>query len=207
MTALLDPHSMNHQEWNAESVGRAIHGSVSDLENILRHVEPELRASLSIQPLWKRSLDVEDILQVSYLEAFLRIGSLRDPTPTGFRAWMRRLTENNLRDAIRALERDKRPEARRRLTHGAQGESARTLLLAMAGDHPTAGSVAASHEQIRGMLRAVSQLPASYRQVIEQVDLAERSVADVSQEMNRSPGAVHLLRSRAHDRLRELLGA
>jgi len=36
-----------------------------------------------------RSLDPDDVLQVSYLETFLRIGTLRDRTPSGLRAWMR----------------------------------------------------------------------------------------------------------------------
>jgi DNA-directed RNA polymerase specialized sigma24 family protein len=41
--------------------------------------------------------------------------------------------------------------------------------------------------------------------VVEAVDLAERDVGEVAAELGRSRGAVHLLRSRAHRRLAELM--
>ena len=52
----------------------------------------------------------------------------------------------------------------------------------------------------------LERLPASYRRVVDEVDLAERPVSEVAAELNKSPGAIHMLRSRAHERLRELLG-
>ena len=66
----------------------------------------------------------------------------------------------------------------------------------------TSAGMASEIDRMRARIRA---LPWSYRHVIEQVDLGERDVAEVALEMGRSRGAVHLLRSRAHDRLRELL--
>ena len=58
-----------------ESIARAVHGDSEELEKVLRALEPELRAGISIQPLWSRSLDADDVLQVSFMEAFLRITS------------------------------------------------------------------------------------------------------------------------------------
>jgi RNA polymerase sigma factor (sigma-70 family) len=155
--------------------------------------------------MWRRSFELDDVLQVSYLEAFLRIGALEQRTLDGFRAWLRRIAQRNLSDAIRALERDKRPAARRRLTRGADGESARTLFAKLAGDHASASSHAVEAEVVAQLRAAIRRLPASYRHVIEQIDLAERGVTEVATELGRSLGAVHLLRSRALDRLRELL--
>lgn len=186
-------------------VVRAVDGDRDELEALIREVEPDLRAVLSIQPLWRRSLDPEDVLQVSYLEAFLRIGSLRDPSLAGFRAWMRRLVQNDLRDAIRALERDRRPDARQRLTHGAGGESARTLFARMISDTTLASGPAVLQEDVARLHDAITCLPASYRHVVQRMDLDEVDVDVVAEELDRSRGAVHLLRSRAHDRLRELL--
>ncbi|MFT5477314.1 MAG: RNA polymerase sigma factor (sigma-70 family) [Planctomycetota bacterium] len=196
---------MSDYQISRESLARAVHGDSEELEKVLRALEPELRAGISIQPLWSRSLDADDVLQVSFMEAFLRITSFTGPSPAGFRAWMRRVVKNNLTDAIRSLECEKRPDARRRVTHGAGGESARTLFSAVVGDHPTAGARATAQESVEMLLTAVEQLPTSYKQVIREVDLAERTVADVAEEMGRSRGAVHLLRSRGHARLRELL--
>ena len=42
--------------------------------------------------------------------------------------------------------------------------------------------------------------------MIRLYDLEGRPIAEVAAEMGRSSGAVHMLRARAHDRLRELLG-
>ena len=196
---------MTSKDLTADQIARAAEGEKQDLELLLRQLEPELRAGLTIPARWRRSLDPDDVLQVSFLETFLRIGTLRDRTPSGLRAWMRRLVQNNLTDAIRALERDKRPDSGRRVTVGQNGQSARTLLSMIAADAPTAGLRASLKEQVRDLQAAIRRLPASYRTVVQSLDLEERSVAEVAKELGRSRGAVHLLRSRAHDRLAELL--
>lgn len=188
-----------------EDVRRACAGDDDALARALRAAEPELRAAVSLQPLYRRDLEVDDLLQVSYVEAFVRIASLRDRTADGFRAWMRRLVDTNLKDAIRALERDKRPDARRRVTHDGSGASARTLFARVAGAGGSPSGVNSAAEEVRRLEAALERLPADYRHVVREVDLAERRVAEVAAEMGRSAGAVHLLVKRAHDRLRELL--
>ena len=187
-------------------VARATAGDPEALESLLRDAAPALRAGLVVDARFRRSFDVDDVLQVTFLEAFLRIRGLGQPTAMAFHAWLRRIAEHNLADAVRAFGRQKRDGAMR-LTHGQSGESSRTLLLTIAGNETTASSRAAVEEQVARLHAAVVGLPASYRHVVEQVDLAERSVADVAGALGRSEGAVHMLRARAHDRLRELLKA
>ena len=188
-----------------DAVTAAAAGDVDQLERLLRDAAPTLRRQLSIAPGLRRSLDVEDVIQVTMLEAFLRIRSLQERTPAGFHAWLRRLAEHNLTDAVRALERKKRPDHRDRVTHGGAGESSRTLLAALADPRATAGSAAVLAEAVEHLHAAIALLPASYREVITAADLAERTIADVAAQMQRTVGAVHMLRARAHDRLRELL--
>ena len=185
------------------AVARAVAGDRDELERLLRACEPALRARIRIAPLWRRSLDADDVLQVSFLEAFLRIATLRDASAAGFRAWLERVVDHNLLDAVRGLERDKRPDARRRDTRGPRGESARTLLARMSAT----GSVdpAELEDEVARLHAAIERLPPSYRAVVRALDLEERDVEEVAQELGRSRGAVHLLRSRAHDRLGELL--
>ena len=68
-------------------------------------------------------------------------------------------------------------------------------------------------EQTRAIMEAADavestlmQLPPDYATVIRMYDLQGRPIAEVAAEMNRSTGAVHMLRARAHDQLRCLLG-
>lgn len=189
----------------AARVERAVGGDKDALEELLRELEPELRARIRVQPVWRRSIEVDDIVQVTCLEAFLRIGTLQQRTRAGLASWLARIAANNLRDAVRALEADKRPDAHRRVTHAPGGQSARTLLGAVIGTDATAGGRAALEEQLERLRGAIEKLPRSYRTVVQSMDLAERSVGEVAEEMGRSRGAVHLLRARAHTRLAELL--
>lgn len=192
-------------EFAAIDVQSAVAGDTARLEALLRAALPAVRSGLDIDARFRRAFDVEDVLQVTCLEAFLRIRSLDNCTVPGFLQWLRRMAENNLTDAIRALDRQKRPQAGNRITQGAAGQSARTLLLAVADPRATAGGQVELADELDRLRAAIAALPASYRQVIEQVDLAERTVVDVAAAMGRSEGAVHMLRSRAHDRLHELL--
>ena len=188
-----------------EQIEQAVAGDKAALEALLLDVMPQLRATLAVGDGWNRAFDVEDILQVTSLEAFLRIGSLEQRTSGGFVTWLRRIAENNLRDAVRGLEAAKRPQASDRRTQGVSGESSRTLLAAVAGEQATAGGRVALDEELARMEAAIATLPRSYREVLRAVELAERPVAEVASSMDRSEGAVHMLRSRARARLREIL--
>ncbi|MEO0480484.1 MAG: sigma-70 family RNA polymerase sigma factor [Planctomycetota bacterium] len=188
-----------------ERVARAIAGNPDALEALLRAHEPTVRARLQIAPKWVRSIDVDDVLQVAWLEAYLRIQGLRSASEASFVAWLSRIAENNLIDAVRSLESGRRPDANCRVTHIASGESARTLLQQVAGDDATAGSHASLTEEVTRLRAAIARMPVSYRQVVELMDLEQLTVDEVAAKMSRSPGAVHMLRARAHDRLAELL--
>ena len=69
------------------NVVRAIEGDHDALEELLRELGPPLMGELAIEPRWRKLLDPEDVMQVSYLEAYLRIGTLREKSRDGFRGW------------------------------------------------------------------------------------------------------------------------
>ncbi|MEZ6014438.1 MAG: sigma-70 family RNA polymerase sigma factor [Planctomycetota bacterium] len=186
-------------------VARAVAGDTEALEVLLRRYAPGICEGLPIDSRWSRSFDHEDILQVSSIEAILRIQSLRTPTVAGFKAWFHRTAENNARDAVRQLEARKRTPVERRVTHAPDGRSARTLLNALAGGGRSASKIVGGREEVTHLLEAIERLPATYRRVVQLFDLEERSVEQVAKEVGRSRGAVHMLHARAHERLRELL--
>lgn len=190
-----------------ELLNAAAGGDVDALAELLRQHGPEVRRRLVISPVWRAALDAADVMQVTYLEAFLHIYQLEARTSDGFRAWLSRLAQNNLRDAIRALERQKRPDPRDQVGSGATGESTTTLLEALGSGMPTASRVAAGRESQRALEAALAQLPPLYAQVVRGHDLEGQPVAEVAAALGRSCGSVYMLRARALDCLRELLGS
>ncbi len=186
----------------------AVRGDTVALSALLKRHDAELHGRLAskIGRLYRGLLDADDVLQVTYVEAFLRIEQFTVDRPDGILAWLSQAAENNLRDAIRLLNREKRPQPGKRITAAAGGDSYSTLLSNLVGSGTTPSRGAGASEIQSIMERTLGDLPPDYAKVVRLYDLEGRAIGEVAQAMNRSQGAVHMLRSRAHDRLRELLG-
>lgn len=120
--------------------------------------------------------------------------------------WLRQMAENNLRDAIRGFKRLKRggSDAGRGAGAPRDGDGDVAALLAAATSTPS--RAVRRDERVQRLHRALSRLPPDYARVVRRMDLDGRPVAEVAVELGRSAGAVHMIRARAHDRLRDLLG-
>jgi RNA polymerase sigma-70 factor (ECF subfamily) len=192
----------------SEQVGRAVGGDMEALTSLLEHFGPIVRRGLSIGKRWWGTLDADDVMQVTYLEAFMRIGEF-DPNRAGsFEAWLRRIAENNLRDAVKVLSADKRPPPERRFRAPAgEGRSTQQFLVDLADEGgANVASCVATSEGERLLLDAIEALPADYRTVVRMCDIEGRAASEAAAAMSRSTGAIYMLRARAHDRLREVLG-
>lgn len=185
----------------------AVAGDADALTALLHRHGPEVRRRLYIAAVWRAALDAADVMQVTYLEAFLRIEQLQARTTDGFVAWLTRLAQNNLQDAIKELERQKRPDPGQRLQCAQRGDCGSSLLDALNATTHTPSRSAARHESQQALETALTQLPPAYAQVVRLHDLEGRAVAEVATSMGRSPGAVYMLRARALERLQELLGS
>jgi RNA polymerase sigma-70 factor (ECF subfamily) len=193
-----------------ELLARAIKGDRGALIDLLEDCAPMLRGRLEgkIPPALKVTVEADDVLQVTYIEVVGRIAQFKTGGANGFRAWVSRVAENNLLDAIRAAQAAKRPDpAKRAHTPRNADDSAATLIEVLAGDSKaTPSRFVARGEAVMAMERMLATLPADYATVIRLYDLAGRSVEEVAREMGRSTGAVFMLRARAHDRLRDAMG-
>jgi len=185
------------------ALARARAGDLDALALLLEEAAPALRAHIAARlPAAHRAvLAPEDVLQVTWLEAFLALERCTSDTPDGFAAWLRAIAECNLQDALRALERDKRPDARRR------AEGAAELLDELSAGLTSPTRAAARSEARERLETALMSLPADYANVVRAHDLEGRPMAELAAELGRSLGALHMLRQRAHDRLRAHLGA
>ncbi len=201
-------HVGTMSEADGEKLERAINGDTAALGELLETHGPEVRGTVaaSLSSVWRSSLDADDVMQVTYLEAFLRIRQFSPKGPNSFVAWLQRIAQNNLRDAVRELERVKRPDPRRRAEMPQGDESYFALLDVVGLTTSTPSRQAARGEAATAIEQAVRTLPDDYAQVIRQCDLNGFPVTEVAQTLGRSVGAVHMLRARAHERLREKLG-
>lgn len=190
---------------------RAKTGDRPALIGLLEACAPRVRGRIApkITGYLRPFLDEDDVMQVTYLEVVTRFETFTNGDAGGFLSWMSRLAENNLIDAVRMIEADKRPNPRNRVeTAGRVGSGGEAMqsLIDLIGVTVTSPSKAAAGQEIKSALAAVlDRLPPDYATVIKLYDLQGRSAAELAAELDRSEGAIYMLRARAHDRLRDLL--
>ncbi len=184
---------------------------MSALRVLLERFGGEVRKRIAsrIEARWRSLLDEDDVMQVTYLEAFLHIDQLTARDTASFLAWLTRIAENALRDAERGLSRQKRLDpARRVVTAGRTptSDSYDGLLDCLGVNTVTPSNEAARRDAAGSLEAAIQRLPDDYQAAVRLYDLEGRPVSEVATAMGRSVGAVHMLRARAHDRLREFMG-
>lgn len=185
---------------------RAQQGDKSALGELLMRHGPGVRERIQINPRWRSVLEPSDIMQVTYFEAFEQIRRFSGGA-TSFPRWLKRIADNNLRDAIQFLERAKRPQPNKRLVSPENADGV-ALLYEMIEEGGVSPSRQAGTREIRSLLEEeISRLPDDYQYVIRQIFLEGRGAREVAKDMGRTPGAIHLLRIRAVKRLSEALGS
>ncbi len=188
-------------------LSKATGGDQDALSVLLKRHGPRVARELSISDQYHAVLDTDDVMQVTFVEVFLNIDRFCTQGGGSFPAWLRTIAQNNLRDAIRALESEKRPPPSRRLEPAGE-DSSLALLSDLAGVTFSTPSRRASREELKSLLEAaIKDLPADYARAVRLFDLEGCTGPEVATAMQRSAGAVHMLRARARDRLREQLGS
>ncbi len=177
---------------------KAVAGDATALSLLLEQVGPELRRRLApeIPPRWRSILSVDDVMQETYIDAFLDIHYFHPRGSGSFLAWLTVLAKRNLVDALRMLEAEKRGS--RRMVGRRREQRLTALYDELGWTHSTPSHHAARQEARDCLSRAISQLPATYRRVVEMYDLQGRTAAEVATSLSRTVGAVFMLRSRAH---------
>ena len=190
-------------------LNRAAAGDTEALRALLERHGPAIWSAVDadIGPQWRSSVDADDVMQVTYMEAFLHLDRLDARDAAGFCAWLRRMAENNLRDAIKALRRKKRPDPLRRVQPRNIEDSCVALVEMLAVTSATPSRHAARGEISQVVDAMLSRMPPVYAKAVRLYDLEGRPIGEVAEALQRSTGAVHMLRARAHDRLRALLGS
>jgi len=188
---------------------QAVAGDTGALARLLKRHANSVRGTLygRIPRRWRSVLSEDDVLQQTFADASRDVRHFCGETDRAFEKWLCKIAECNLHDALRMLEAEKRGGNRRRVELPGSGDSHLDLLRLLSAGSSTPLRHTSKDEVRSALERAIDRLPEAYRTVIRMMDLDGRHVAEVSAAMGRSRGAVHMLRARGHERLRELLGS
>lgn len=145
-------------------------------------------------------------MQVSYLDAYLHFDRFLGSNRDALRIWLQRIARNNLIDAIRALECEKRPSPRKRVQPASSRDGHGGLEALMGVVSKTPGRLASAAEARQAIRQALAGLPPRYAEVLRLFDLEGLTGPEVAERLGCSRVTAFMLRARARDALRDALG-
>ena len=164
-----------------------------------------LLARVQLGPQVQGKLDASDVVQQTLLEAHQKRDQFRGGTPQELLGWLRKLLACTLADALRTLGRAKRDVARERSLEAALEQSAERLQDCLAAQQSSPSEQAGRREQEVRLAEALAKVPEAQRLALVLRHCQGLSVAEISQQLGRSPAAVAGLIKRGAQQLRELL--
>lgn len=166
------------------------------------YVRPRIPVPLRV------AVDVEDILQVTFIHVFRDFLAFREGDAAAFYGWTRSIADARLADAVRAATRQKRGGDWKRVEAGAASTSQSFVnLLDLLSDQKRSPSrSAAAHEAIDALQVALAGLPDDQREAIWLRHIENRTLEEVAAAMGRSEAAVRGLLHRGKAALKESLG-
>jgi RNA polymerase sigma-70 factor (ECF subfamily) len=147
--------------------------------------------------------DVADVFQEVFQAVVAHVSSFhRDRPGDTFRGWLRRITQNKLRDHFRKSTREAR---------GAGGSSAQERLAQLPEPQPVDDDLAPDDEGERCLFaRALELIREEFAErtwaAFWRTAVDGRPAKDVAADLSMSPGAVRVAKSRVLHRLRQELG-
>ena len=202
---------MSGSETERELLSSAIAGDEMALDELLLAHYSQLTDYISTRLPSKIQgvVSAEDIVQQAFVRAMHHVGHFLPGTEQSFHAWLRRIAENVLRDAIKTHNRVKRGGDRRQVRQAAMSDKSAMvdLVEALAAESNTPSRSVARHEAIAAVHEAVGTLPEEYRQAVQLRLFEGKSLIETASIMSRSPRAVQGLVDRAKKKMRAALGS
>ena len=151
-----------------------------------------------MSPELRGQVDVDDILQESFLEASRQLGQFTYRSPGSFIAWLSRIAEHVIVDAARLHKRQKRDGGQKHAFRSDSNPNGPEP-----ADSNTPSRIFAREERVRKILEKMDALSPEQREVILLAKFEGLSTEEIALRMEKSREAVALLLHRALKRLRE----
>ena len=187
---------------------RAVHGDRDALATLLKRHGAAARRGLTgkipehLQPV----LSEDDVMQQTYADAIRAIGQFDADRGGTFAGWLSTIALNNLRDAVRMLEGKARGGDWQKIESDGDDDSVAFIEGCLTGTGVSPSGIASRDEAVTALMTAIPRLSEIHARALVMCDLEGRPVGEVAEALGRSPGAVHMLRARARERLHEMMG-
>jgi RNA polymerase sigma-70 factor (ECF subfamily) len=172
-----------------------------DLENYRPYLE--LLARLQLDARLRGLVEPSDLAQQTLIKAYRKWEQVRGTTEAQRTAWLRAILANEIADALRKCMR--RNEDRRRSLEDSLNGSSMRLEAWLISDSTSPSGRLIGQERMLALAGALAELPEDQRIAIELHHLQDRTIPQISLEMNRSPASVAGLLRRGLKALRERL--
>lgn len=191
-----------------ELVRQAVRGDRESLEELLLRCGPVVRDRFrnEVPRRLQALLTLDDLMQETYTDAFVGIAEFAWQGEGSFERWLATIARHNLLTGVRMLEAEKRGGKRRPMDSQQMRGSLAGLHELLSGTGTSPSGKIGKQESCVALERAIERLPEDYRRVVQLYDLEGRPVEEVAAAFARRPGAVYMLRARAHRALQRLLG-
>jgi RNA polymerase sigma-70 factor (ECF subfamily) len=163
-----------------------------------------LLARMQLDPGPRNRIDPSDIVQQTLLEAHAKADQFQGDN-SALAAWLRQALVNNLRDAWRALHKDKRDIRREQALPEAVEQSSARLQDMLAAAHSSPSQRAVRNEELLRLADALTQLPEAQRDAIVLHHLQGCSLAETARRLDKTDAAVAGLLHRGLKKLREIM--
>jgi RNA polymerase sigma-70 factor (ECF subfamily) len=162
-------------------------------------------AELHLGQAARGKVDPSDVLQDTMLEAHKKRHQFRGRTEAEMAAWLRAMLACNLADAAKALRRGKRDVARERSLEAAIHQSSARLEAWLVAAQASPSERLDRHEAVLELLDALTALPSAQRRALVMRHCQGYSLAQIAEELDRTPTAVAGLLKRGLATLRTIL--
>ena len=150
-----------------------------------------------------RKFGASDIVQQTCILAVQHFDEFEGSNVVQFKAWLRAILNNAIRQAKRDLVREKRDVRKERKLQ--EGGDSRMSGYAAVDELLTPATTAIRREQLDALYCALDQLPEDYREVIQLRSFERLSFPEVAEKMNRSVHSVTKLWYRGFTQLQKLM--
>ena len=189
-------------------IERARQGDPEALGDLMERYRPFLtiKVQQEIGPKLRKRVDAADVVQIAFVEACQDINKFRGNSENEFSAWLQQIVINRFKNVIRDNKAAKRDPAKENTWRIRPDQSSTSICWMNAAAHTsTASKRLIEGERALKISAALAQLPDAQRLAVTMRHLQGMTLADIAEQLERSPEATAGLLKRGLAKLRSIM--